>query len=132
MTYQDIFDAAVKLVCEETADSSTNADYLERAPYLLAAFLNECDETDARYRKANGLEARLPFDKAQVTMSDAFLLCGCFTAPAVYYVSAMLVIDENEEMSDRFFARYSDLLSSILQTLPTTVETMKDRYGLLG
>lgn len=132
MTYQEIFEAAVKMVCEETGSASANADYLERAPYLLAAYLNECDATEARYRQANGLEKRPPFDGIQITMSDEFLLSGRFTTPAVYYLSAMLVIDENEEMSDRFFSLYSDSLSSISNTLPGKIEALNDRYGLLG
>ncbi|MBQ8311176.1 MAG: hypothetical protein IJX80_09225 [Clostridia bacterium] len=128
MTYQEILDASVRMVCEGTYSDSYTKDYTERAPYILAAFLSHCASLDVKYRRAHGLEEAEPFEGVTVTLTDSFLLPTVFSAAAIFYLSAMLTIEESEEMSDRFFALCSDALSAIEAALPTTVEAIVDKY----
>ncbi|MBQ7336005.1 MAG: hypothetical protein IJW92_05995 [Clostridia bacterium] len=131
MTCQELLDAAVRLVCEDPSLPQNLEDYTERAPYLLASCLTQCAPLDARYRLAHGLDAVEAFEGAAIDLGEAFPLCGIFAPAAVYYLAAMLVIDENERMSDKYFSLYSDALASIQVELPATATHITDRYGLI-
>ena len=54
MTAQEILDAAIAMACEDPSDTDANADYVDRAPYLLASFLTRCAPLDRAYRRAHG------------------------------------------------------------------------------
>lgn len=130
MTYRDVLDAAVKLLCEDVANGYVE-DYAERAPYVLATFDIECAAADRAYRQSHGLQKQQPLDVACVALEDEFRLHGVFYPAALYYLSAMLVMDENEVMGERFFELYSDAISSILASLPATAEKIVDSYHLI-
>lgn len=130
MTCNEIYTAALGMVCESTAND--NSDYEERAPYLLATFCSSCRALDALYRKANGLNAAPDFSDSYLALTEEFPLHREFSSPAAAYLAAMLVVDENEEMSDRFCALYSDGLSRIQASLPCKIESIQNRYvGLI-
>ncbi|MBQ1230075.1 MAG: hypothetical protein IIW36_05830 [Clostridia bacterium] len=128
MTCRELFDAAVRAVAENGTEACTE-DYEERATYLLATFLHESATLDAIYRSANGLGSGTePPDGVCIPLEKDFPLSDAFAPAAVYYLSAMLVLDENEEMSERFFALYSDRLSALRASLPARKERIKDCY----
>ncbi len=129
MNCQDILNAAIRKVCEDPSDSATD-DYRERAPYLLADFLSECSRLDAFYRQAHGLPATLPFEEVYISLSAEFPLCKVFAPAAANWLAAMLVVEENEELSDRLFARSSDLLAKIQTSVPAGRKTITDVYRL--
>ncbi len=118
MTYSELFPSAVSLACEDPNGGDSIADYSERAPYLFANLLTLVTPLDKLYRHSHGLEAATPFSGVAVEMSDEFHLSPIFAPAALYYVAAMLVLDENESMSDKLFALYSDTLASIQNALP--------------
>ena len=130
MTCNEIYTVALGMVCESSANN--NSDYEERAPYLLAAFCSSCRALDARYRKANELDIAREFSDSYLALTEEFPLHRVFSSPAAAYLAAMLVVDENEEMSDRFCALYSDGLSKIQASLPCKVESIENHYvGLI-
>lgn len=130
MTCRDIYTVALEMVAE--ALDNDNSDYEERAPYLLASFCSTCRTLDARYREANGCEAASDFSDTCLNLEDAFPLHRAFSSPAAAYLAAMLVVDENEELSDRFCALYSDRLAQLQAELPCKTESIQNRYvGLL-
>ena len=53
-------------------------------------------------------------------------LCQGSTAT---YVAAMLVLDENEELSDKLYSRYCDLMSDLCATCPASAQPIVDVYG---
>lgn len=128
MTLQSIYDAALRLVCEE-ADGSE--DYEERASYLLPTFCAHCRESEARYRKAHDMGAGSIPTSLYWELTEEFPLCDVFVAPATYYLAAMLALDENETLSEKLFALYTDALASIETALPTQAAPITDRYKLL-
>ena len=130
MTARELLDAAISMVCEDPADESATADYVERAPYLLAAFLGECTPLDRQYRHVHGKGDVTDFDGACFALENVFPLSVVFVPAAVYYLAAMLVLDENESMSDRFFAFYSDTLSAIKSELPAMIEPIHQKYKI--
>lgn len=130
MTCREIYTVALEMV-DEALDND-NDDYEERAPYLLASFCSACRALDARYREANGLDAASDFSDTCLSLDGEFPLHRAFSAPAAAYLAAMLVVDENEDMSDRFCALYSDRLAQIQAELPCKTESIQNRYlGLL-
>ena len=112
MIYQDLIKSAILLVCENSTVTFGNEDYTSRAPYWLATFVTQYAKLDGDYRKANGMESKvISTDAVAINLNDAFPLCDVFAPAAIYHLASGLVIDENEEMSDKFFDRY---ISAIL------------------
>ena len=125
MTFREIYESAVHLICEDPADSF---DYEERSGYLLASFCTQAHGADKRYRTANGLGAAGEIPEVCADLNADFPLSPIFAPCAVFYVAALLALDENEELSDKLFARYSDGMSDILSALPCRQEPIADRY----
>ncbi len=131
MTYQSLINSAIAIVCENATVSFGNEDYHARAPYLLAAFVTQYAKLDTEYRRANGMEKKvISTDAAAIDAEDEFPLCDVFAPAAIYHLASGLVIDENEEMSDKFFDRYINAILDIRKTLPASVAAIVDRYGL--
>lgn len=129
MTYQELYDASLALVGEYGTNADTS-DYLERAPFLLASGYSECTSLDAVYRRSTGIPS-VPYPTVVcVTLSDPFPLAEVFALPVTYYLSAMLTIEESEELSDRFFSLYTDAMESIRASLTAKTESITDRYHL--
>ena len=130
MTYRELFQSALAQVCE-SGDEGDISDYEERAGYILASFCTRCASADKKYRAAHGIQGGNEVYAACVALDGEFPLCDVFTAAASHYLAAMLTIDENEEMSERFFALYSDAISALMGDLPASNERITDRYGLI-
>jgi len=130
MTLREITNAAISLLCEEPEIVDTE-DYRDRAAYILPTFCGHCSALDDRYRQANAMSKKATFSSAYLDLEETFPLSDVFIAPATYYLAAMLSVDENEELSDRFFELYTDAVASVEAGLPTTVESISDRYALL-
>ena len=131
MLYRDLIQSAIAIVCENAVVSVGNEDYHARAPYLLAAFVTQYAKLDGDYRKVNGMTSKVILtDAATIEGDDEFPLCDVFAPAAIYHLAAGLVIDENEEMSDKFFDRYINAILEIRKNLPSLAEPIVDRYGL--
>ena len=130
MTFRNIYEAALRMICENIASEET-ADYEERAPYILATFCNECAPIEEAYCKAHKLQFVSIPALTQIAMIDYFPLRDRFTAAGVYYLSAMLVIDENEELSDKFFSLYTDVVSLIQTATQEKIKEIKEQEEAL-
>ena len=127
MTCKKIYDAALRLLNEREQNA---ADYEDRAGYILATFCTQASPIDNRYRAEQGDGPKAPFSKLYLELDNTFPLSDILLPAAQFYLAAMLVIDENEELSDRYFAKYTDAMSSILHASSKSSPT-KDRYNLL-
>ena len=131
MNYRDLIDGAIAIVCENASVTFGNEDYRARAPYLLAAFVTQYVKLDGDYRKAHGMEDKIiNTDVAAINPDAEFPLCDAFVPAAIYHLASGLVIDENEEMSEKFFDRYINTILDIRRTLPALTKAIVDRYGL--
>ena len=132
MTYRDLISSAVAAVCEDASSSFGIEDYHTRAPFLLASFVTQYAKLDADYRRANGMESKqVATDAVAVDADESFPFGDVFAPAAIYYLASHLVIDENEEMSDKFFDRYVNAILEIRKHLPAHMEAIVDRYGLI-
>lgn len=130
MTCRELFDSAVALLCEDPSDSERIFDYTERGPYLFAMLVMQTLPLDAEYRLAYGLEAGGGFSATVLPLESKFPLSEAFAPAAVYYVAAMLVADENEDLMDKLFALYTDTVSAIQASLPASISPITDKYSL--
>ena len=127
MINREIYDAALALLAEEQDELS--ADYEERAPYILSAFMCECRELDGAYRRTHG-GVQTPDDEEPVDLDDEFPLSHRFFTAGVYYLAALLVENENDGLCDRYFARYAAVLKSITDAAALgTSSSIRDVYG---
>ena len=131
MICRDLIEGALAIVCENATVTFGNEDYHARAPYLLAAFVTQYAKLDSDYRKANGMEQTVvSTDAAVIDSEEVFPLCDVFAPAAMYHLASGFVIDENEEMSDKFFDRYVNAILDIRKSLPASAGAIVDRYGL--
>lgn len=130
MKNKDIYDGALKILAEKNAVGA-NDDYEERAPYLIAAFCSESASADAAYRRANYLPAANPVSEVYVDLASDFPCSTRFAAAACTYLASMLIIDDDTELSDKLFDKYSDIMSAICSEIPALIEDISDRYSFL-
>ena len=129
MKNKDIYDSALRILAER-CDADACEDYEERAPYLIAAFCAESAEADRIYRKANGLAAPKAVSEVFLPLNDTFPCASRFATAASTYLASMLVLDDNSELADKLFDRYSDMMSAICYELPALVEPITEKYFL--
>lgn len=131
MTYQDLIRSAIATICEDTTTSQNIEDYNLRSQFLLATFVTQYAQLDGIYRKAHAMEPyEISTDVAAIDPEDDFPLCDVFSPAAIQYLASALVIDENEEMSDKLFDRYINIILEISKNLPSKAEAIIDRYNL--
>lgn len=92
-------------------------DFAERAPYILSAMFSEAARIDKRYRAANNLENQPRFSPTHSELDEEFPLCDCFSKSAAFYLAALLIIDDDSELSDAFYEKYCDSMSSIASSI---------------
>ena len=124
----EVVDSALALI-DEVNDGSVD-DYIERCPYLIAAFCSEVGTLDLLWREKSGEVEQDSYSAVAIDMDEVFPLSERFIPAAASYVAAMLVLEENEELYERLYGRYSDLISGICAELPGAVEKITEVYGI--
>ena len=128
MTNQDIYLAALRLSCEVETPGE-NADYAERAGYLLPLFCTRCAALDAAYRAANGLEEQALPDALPYLMEADFPLSPIFASPASASLASLLTAAENPDLSSFLAGVCSDALAQIRAGIPFRKESILNCYG---
>ncbi|MBO5269537.1 MAG: hypothetical protein J6B77_02040 [Clostridia bacterium] len=128
MKNRDIFSLALALLAER-GDEVENGDYVERAGYLISAFCTEVLAVNRRV--AETLGASYPSEvPVYLSLDDPFPLCECLSAAAGAYLAAMLVLEEDAELSDKLFMRYCDMIATLSAGLPMQSEPIVNKYGV--
>ena len=127
MKCKEIYDGALRILAESTRPAD-NDDYEERAPYLLAAFCSELSNTDSSLRRLLGKDERVEFCEVYLPLDNDFPLLSRFASAAALYLAAMLIIDDEQDFSDKLYERYCDRISSICSTVPAVAEKIKNKY----
>ncbi len=127
MKNRDIYETAIHLIAQPMEDERLE-DYAVRAPYLLGGFLYENSHLDASYRQFCGLEPHGFIGAIYADLDNDFPFAERFSTPAGYYLAAMLVIDEDGELSDRLFAMFCDSISQISKEIPAASESITNIY----
>ena len=127
MKCKDIFKSALRMLNEKGAEDEQD-DYAERAPYILAAMFSEAARTDKLYRAAHGLGEQTSFSHTYAELDSIFPLCDRFASVSAFYLASLLLVDENDELSDSFYEKYCDGMASISLEIPAAIETTKNVY----
>lgn len=127
MKCKDILKKALRLL-NEAAELEEDGDFAERAPYILSSMFSETAKLDRDYRTANGGGAQLPFSPIYTELDKDFPLCDRFASAATFYLASMLIVDENEALSDTFYDKYCDSMASICSELSGRAEKIKNVY----
>ena len=122
-----IFRSALKLL-GEIGNETDNPDYTDRAPYIIAAFISEAFDADKKYRIAHGLDEADEPDQVYIDLDDEFPLCDKLAPMCAFYLASLLIADENPEISESYYDRYCDSISSFIASLPTRAESIKNIY----
>lgn len=129
MKNQEIYDAALHLASELTStDQTVNADYRERAPYLLAMVCRQCEPTENACRTAKGKSAVVLPATLTYALTDSFPLSDALASAAAFGLACLLTADENPDLSADFRARFREQLASLTVALPMRPEPITDRY----
>lgn len=123
-TNQEVFRGALSVLGEP--DGNYCDDYEERAPYLIATFCSMTKDIDKGIRLIEGLEAGVKFSPVYLSLSDDFPLCDSLVPCASLYVAAMLVIDEDPELSDSIYEKYCDAISDLSAYVAASSSADKD------
>lgn len=127
MKNKDIYKSALSLISQDPSKDN-NEDLAERAPYFLAAFCNEVKELDDRMRRILNIPEADDFDGVFLSLDKEFPLLDRFASVAAKYLAAMLMIDEDSELSDKLYALYCDGISLIQKEIPSAIEKIIDKY----
>ena len=122
----DIYNSAFRFISQGIYDSSTE-DFLERAPYLIASFCCSAKSIDRSLRKDEGLEEQKSFSPVFLPLSEEFPLCSTLAAPAALYVAAMLMIEEDPELSDSLYDKYCDSIAPLSAIHQAICDSSKNR-----
>jgi hypothetical protein len=124
---REVYESALRLLAEPD-DSGRLEDFELRAPYVLGGFFYENGRLESEYRKYLGLDTREFVHAVFADLDDDFPFAERFVPAAEYYLASMLVIDEDGELSDKFFDLYSSSMSNIVGELPGSIERIADVY----
>ena len=127
MKNKEIYEGALRLLAQ-SSDGADNSDYEERAPYLIASFCHEVFELDCIARKLLALPLSAALESVTLPLNEDFPLLERFASAAMKYLAAMLVIDEDSELSDKLYDMYCDCVSRIREELPAAIENIVNKY----
>ena len=130
MTVQDIYEAALRILAE-SSDPADNADYAERAPFIVAAFCTQNADLDKATRRMLGEGSQHDFNAAYIELDDEFPLLERFAPAASLYLASMLVMEDFEDLSDRLYDRYCDLVSRFCEAIGAENSPITDVYGFI-
>lgn len=127
MRNRDIYSNALGLLAQGV-DGAQTSDFEDRAPYILATFCREVFELDRAIRSILGVSSAQEFTGAYLSLDGEFPLLERFTAIAAKYLAAMLIIDEDSDLSDRLYAMYCDSMATLQSQIPAVIEKITDKY----
>ena len=128
MLCRDIFQSALRLLSPHRDVWEAPGDYEDRASYFLSLLFSETAEIDKMYRRANGLGQQPAFNPNCSQMTKDFPLCDRFASTAAFYLAAMLILDENSELSDTFYDKYCNSISAIVESIPAEISKTTNVY----
>ena len=130
MKNREIYELSLSLLAQQI-DSTENEDLEERAPFLLASFCSEACELDRYLRQRAGLGGACDFEKVRIDLDEDFPLLERLAPLAGLYLAAMLIIDEDDTLSDTLYDRYCDGMTALRCGIPCAVETIANAYPSL-
>ncbi len=127
MTVKKIYDSALSLL-GEAADEDGVGELADRASYIIASFCSDNAEMDRDFRETHALPSQASFSEIYLELEENFPLSPRFAKAAALYTASMLILDENETLSDSLFEKYCDALSRAVSEIPYTKGKTRNIY----
>ena len=118
MKIKEIFDSTMGILSKNDITVS-ESDFKERAPFIIAMFCCNTAAVDRDLRESHGFPTQKHFNEVFLDMEEDFPLDSRFSTPAAYYLAAMLIMDEKENVSDRLFDLFSNNISEVIKEIPS-------------
>lgn len=83
---------------------------------------------DRQYRKVHGLEEQGEFSTFFLDVDNDFPLSDRFAYPSVLFVSSMMLIDVDDNISDAYYEKYADIVSKIVLEIPFESSSTAEKY----
>ena len=112
VTNREIYTGALSLI-GEMPNGVNIEDYEERAPYLIASFCSSNSSLDKRIRRMESIPAGSRFSPVYLPLESEFPLCEKLISAAELYTAAMLILDEDNKLSDSLYDKYCDSVASL-------------------
>ena len=100
----------------------------DKTHYALASVCSNLAKLDRMYRELRGYESQPEFSEYFLDISKEFPLSDRFVFPCVMFVSSMVLIDIDEEQSDKFYDKYACAVSEIASEFPMESESIVEKY----
>ena len=137
-TVNDVYNKALVFI-GDLNDPLGNTDYHSRAPYIIASFCSNTKSLDKAIRRASNLGSTPSFSPVCIPILEQFPLCDELIHSAALYLASMLVIDDDEDLSEKLFDQYCDCLATLaasldggsgsaLSTNSATCESISEKY----
>ena len=127
MQNQEIFDLALRILSQSEEQGGIE-DYEERAPYLIASFCTQAASIDRRLRETAALPPAPLFHAACLELEEEFPRLERLAPLCCLYLAAMLVLEENEALSDKLYDRYSEGMTAVWNEIPALLESIRNEY----
>lgn len=114
----------------ENGTGTAIADYTARAPYIIAQAVGQLWKLNELYCEAHGLTPPAAEEtRAYIPLTETFPLETPFARAIMLYLGSMLVVEENAELSDDLFDKFSMAAAAITAQIPATRKEILDKYG---
>ena len=130
MTCLDIFEIVAALIGEDADDSG--ADLLKkRLPALISTAACELFELDRAYRKYVLCEIVSDGDGPEPihSLDDESPVTPRLVPTLAFYVSALLIRDENSALAEMLSRDYANSRDAIASSIPAHSSVVRDRYA---
>lgn len=97
-------------------------------PFALGVVCGNLSTLDKQYRKVHGLEEQGEFSSFFLDVEEDFPLADRFAYPCVLFVSSMMLIDVDNEVSDAYYEKYADIVSKIVLEIPFENGSTAEKY----
>lgn len=126
MNCRNIFNCAAALIAEDPYDEN-NEDLLIRSVNIINTFIYNTYDVGNLYemRVLNQFERHY---REVENIDDTFPLCDDIAGICIYYLAAMLINNENTELSGKFYNEYKTMLNNIVDKIPADIQSISDIY----
>lgn len=142
MRVREIYDAALAFLGEKEG-THIEYDFERRAGYIIAEAVTMLKGLDRDLRRSSGEEDHeypggdangMPRDSllfaepVVYSMDNDFPLCDVLAHPAALFVSAMLMVNQNQDLYEYFYGLWSAETARITASIPAECTGTKDNY----
>lgn len=119
---------SIERVAEKDVILEIQSELENKFPFALGVVCGNLSTLDKQYRKVHGLEEQGEFSSFFLDVEEDFPLADRFAYPCVLFVSSMMLIDVDNEVSDAYYEKYADIVSKIVLEIPFENGSTAEKY----